>query len=387
MKTKRHRPGEEAGRRLPLAAPLALLLVFTVGLLWGCGEDKEEAEEPTSFEIAMISGTSGVKDGSFLETTWKSIRSFCESEEMTCKSYSASENTEEGYLQAVEDARAGGAKVIVFAGNNYETTVHAAQSKYEDLYFILLDGVPRDEEHNYELSGNSTGVLFAEEQAGYLAGYAAVADGYTKLGFLGGEEVPAVKRFGFGYLQGIAAGVKDTGAKNVSVKYAYTGTFEAGEEVTAEAKKWYEDGTQVIFACSGGAGRSVIQAADNTKGRVIGVDTDQSGLSEQVITSAKKEIHTAIDDILRNYKRNNFGGKAIFNYDLSNKGVSLEMSNARFQQFDQSAYETLTEEIKKGERKISKELPSDDPKEAAGDSVSLEVIELQGGDSEDSGGE
>lgn len=386
MKDNRHSVRIGAGRRIPIAV-LAVILLLSAGLLWGCGEDKKEAEEPTSFEIAMISGTSGVEDGSFLETTWKSIRSFCESEEMTCKAYSASENSEEGYLQAVETAKAGGAKVIVFAGSNYETTVHAAQSKYEDLYFILLDGVPRDEEHNYELAGNSTGVLFAEEQAGYLAGYAAVADGYTKLGFLGGEEVPSVERFGFGYLQGIAAASRDTGAKNVSVKYAYTGTFEAGEDVTAEAEKWYREGTQVIFACSGGAGRSVIQAANETSGSVIGADTDQSGLSEQVITSAKKEIHTAIDDILRNYKRNNFGGKAIFNYDLSNKGVSLEMTNARFKEFDQTAYETLTEEIKNGERKISKEFASDDPKEAAGGSVSVEVIEMEGGDSENSEGD
>ncbi len=378
MKGRRY-PGKRdplLGRRRAGAVLACFILIFGLLVMTGCGQEEKAVEEPTSFEIAMITGHAGVQDGSFWESTWKSIEAFCTEEEMTCQYYPATEDTDEEYLKAVEKAKKEGAKLVVFAGSNFETVVHTAQQKYEDLYFVLIDGVPRDEEHNYELAANSTGVLFAEEQAGYLAGYAAVAEGYTQLGFIGGKDSPPVKRYGYGFLQGAAAAAKDKGAKDVKVKYAYAGTYDPDNDVEKEVTEWYKNGTQVIFACGGNLGRSIIKGAVAGGGLVIGVDTDQSGMSETVITSAKKEIGTAITDILKNYRRNNFGGKSIFTYDLTNDGVSLEMENSRLQNFTEEDCDKVIEEIKKGERKVGKEFPSDDPEEAAGDSISVEVVDM-----------
>ena len=340
-------------------------LMLTMVLLVSCGDEKAPEDEPETFEIALITDSSDIVDHSFIASTWEAIKSFSTEYEKTCQFVPAKidSDTDEKQIiasckEAVDKARSQGAKVIVFAGNQFETVVHSLQSEYEDSFFILIDGVPRDEEYNYEMASNSTGVLFAEEQAGFLAGYSAVSDGYTKLGFMGGKEYPAVKRYGYGFLQGASVAAKDTGSTGIELKYEYTETFDEEDWIRKEAQGWYKEGTQIIFACGGSIGNSVIEAAENSGGKVIGVDTDQSGLSETVVTSARKEIKTAIYDILKTYIHDNFKGNSIFNYTLENKGISLEMINARFNEFSSSRYTEVVKRISSGEIKIEKEMGS-----------------------------
>ncbi|MBQ6401664.1 MAG: BMP family ABC transporter substrate-binding protein [Firmicutes bacterium] len=378
MNKERQRGKGKDRKRLLLSLLAGLLILAGLVVMAGCGESGgEESQEPETFEIAMITEPSGVEDGSFRETTWKSIQDFCEEFETTCQWYAEEEETTDSALKAVEQAREKGAKVIFFAGSLFETTVYAAQQKYEDTYFVLLDGVARDDEHNYEMAANSTGVLFAEEQAGYLAGYAAVSDGYRSLGFLGGVELPSVKRYEIGYIQGIAAAAKDKGLEDIQVKTAYTGSFDASEDAEKWAADRYADGTEVIFACGGSLGSSVMKAAEAAGGKVIGVDTDQSAMSETVITSAKKGINTAVYDILKTYMHNNFKGNSIFNYTIDNDGVSLEMANARFETFSTSDYQTLLNQIKSGEKTIAKETGDKSLNDLAGKLVKVEKVKFK----------
>ena len=406
------------GKRRPAAGLLLLTLLICASMLAlaGCGEEEQSQEEPTSFEVAMITDSTGVDDGSFRQNTWEGIQSFCEESGTTCQYYVSKEDTDDSYIEAVRTARDAGAKICVFAGSQFETTVHTAQQEFEDLYFVLIDGVPRDSEYNYELAANSTGVLFAEEQAGYLAGYAAVCDGYTKLGFVGGKDLPAVKRYGAGFVQGISAAAKDRGLQGITVKYVYSGTFEASKKIEKAATAWYEDGTEVIFACGGAIGESVIAAADGGAsegkgsadeegdaaedsgsadkndadagsqdaegaegapagiGKVIGVDTDQSAMSPNVITSAKKRLDVAVTDLLKTYIHNSFKGNSIFNYTIENNGISLEMENSRFNSFTQADYDTLMQEIKTGKRSVSKEALKGEISSLAGGGVTVEEI-------------
>ncbi len=350
---------------------LGLILAFS---LCACGDGGEggEGEEPVAAEIALVTDAAGTDDQSFKAETWAALQAFGEEYEKGCESYAAKEDGEEAYLKAVDEAVAGGAKIVFLSGNQFETTALAAQEKYGDVCFVLIDGVPRDKDHNYSLAANSTGVLFAEEEAGYLAGYAAVCDGYKKLGFIGGKDLPPVKRYGVGFVQGAAAAAGDREITGVEMKYAYAGTFEAGEKVEKGSAAWYDDGTQVIFACGGPIGTSVMKSAEAAGGKVIGVDADQSQLSETVITSAKKEIRTAADEILKTWIHNNFKGNSVFNYSLKNEGVSLEMTNARFQSFDQSNYMSLVNEITSGEKTIGKEAGDKSLNDLAGDRVTVE---------------
>ena len=357
-------------RKTALGISLILIIMAGLSCLCSCGDKDKESEEPTSFELALITDEVGVRDGSFHEITWNAMQAFSEENGMACKYY-ISENNEEAYLDAIDQARSKGAKLVVLAGSQFETVCYKAQKEYDDLLFVLLDGVPRDKDYNYETAGNSTGVLFAEQEAGYLAGYAAVYEGYKKLGFMGGEDLPPVKRYGYGFVQGASAAAKEYKVKNVEIKYIYLGTFEASDEIESEAFGWYDDGTEVIFACGGSIGESVMAAAETANGKVIGVDSDQSGMSETVITSARKEIGKAMTDILKNYKRNNFDGSAILTYGAENDGIGLEMTNARFTKFNQETYDKIYKEIKKGDREIAKDIDKKSVQTLAGDQVKL----------------
>ena len=344
---------------------IAIWMVMAMALCFAaCGQTEETAqeEEDQTAEIALIID-GDIEDGGFNQVTWESIESFCTEHELTCAYYKSSGDTDEAIDKTVKEIIEKKGKLLIFAGSDFETAVYRLQKEHEDLYFYLIDGVPHDKKDKYEygVADNSIGVLFAEEQAGYLAGYAAVMDGYKSFGFLGGEELPSVKRYGYGFLQGISAAATEKGMKDeIDVRYQYAGTFEATPEVQKVAEEWYADGTEVIFSCGGAIIKSVIKAAEAKGGKIIGVDTDQSGLSETIITSAKKRIDEALDDVLKEYNRGNFVGNNVFNYTANNKGVGLEMTNARFNSFDQSQYKEIFNQIKEGSVQIDKDAEEED---------------------------
>ena len=352
-----------------------LICVAMLSGLASCAGGKTEEEKPQEekekfYEIAMIADGSEVEDGSFTQVTWRAIKGFADENGLAAKCYKPEESTKEAYLAAVEKAIARKAEIIVMAGSNFETTVYSAQEAYPETYFLLLDGVPHDGEDTYTMASNTIGMIFAEEEAGYLAGYAAVKEGYKKLAFLGGKAFPAVKRYGYGFVQGAAAAAAETETK-VELRYDYAGTFEESENAEKLAAGWYKDGTQVIFACGGAMGKSVMKAAEKGNGKVIGVDVDQSYLSETVITSAKKEISTAVKDILKTYANGRFIGGTAFNYAARNDGVSLEMENAQLDKFTVDDYKKVMKALENGEIQLKKDTGVDSVNYLAGEWVTI----------------
>lgn len=331
-----------------------------------CGTDKPQ--KPAEYEIAMIADSSEIEDGSFTQCTWESVEGFASSNAMTSKCYVPAESTKEAYIDSIEEAVNNKAKMIVLAGSNFETAAFSAQTMYPDVCFLLIDGIPHDAGDKYGAASNTIGVIFAEEQAGYMAGYAAVKDGYKKLGFMGGKSLPSVKRYGYGFVQGAAAAAQELEQK-VEITYKYMETFEPSEDVEKEASKWYEDGVKVIFACGGNMGTAVMDAAEKCKGKVIGTDVDQSHLSGTVITSAQKEIDIVINDMLNNYADGRYVGGTAFNYTAQNSGVSLQMDNAKFTNFGKNDYEKLFNKLKNGKIELKKDTGVNSVKELTGEWV------------------
>ena len=182
-------------KRLAIVTTVLVLLAA----LTGCGGKTEEKAETTEgCEIAMISESADMDGDSFVKATWDSVKSFADQYDMAAKAYEPEEASKESYLASVKEASDDGAKFIVLAGSAFETTAYDVQTAYPDTDFLLVDGVPHDDSSNYATAANMVSVVFAEEEAGYMAGYAAVKEGYTRLGFLGGQEIPAVKRYGYG---------------------------------------------------------------------------------------------------------------------------------------------------------------------------------------------
>lgn len=347
---------------------LILMMLFVIMTMAACGADS--SQKSGEAEIAMIADNSIEEKGTLVYHTWESVESFAGSNALSSKYYIVDKEEKEAYLTTIEKAVNNKAKIIIMAGSDFETAVFNAQSLYPEVYFLLIDGIPHDSGGKYGASSNTIGVIFAEEQAGYMAGYAVVKDGYGKLGFMGGEPSPAVKRYGYGFIQGAAAAAQEMD-KKVEITYKYMETSEPSEDVKKEAVKWYDGDVNVIFTCGGSICTSVIEAAKECGGKVIGADTDQSYLSGTVMTSAKKEIDVVINDMLENYVDGKYIGGTAFNYTAQNNGVSIEMDNGKFASFGKRDYEKLYNKFKNNEIELKKDTSVDDLKELAGEWVKL----------------
>ena len=253
-------------------------------------EDPYGDYRETGGEIAFLTDGS-VEDGGYNEAIYNGVRMYALGAGTSFSYYHADPNAPESYREVVQQAVEDEAGLIVCAGDVFGEAVGAMQETYPQTSFLLVDAVPHDEEQEeVPIAENVHCVLFHEEQAGYLAGYMAVWEGYRNLGFIGGREEPAVQRYGYGYLQGINAAAKDLSLTDVAVNYWYAGTYTADIAVREKADEWYGNGTQIIFACGGGLYESVLEAAENQDGLMIGVDVDQCRVSDRVLTSAVKNI-------------------------------------------------------------------------------------------------
>jgi basic membrane protein A and related proteins len=336
-----------------LSLLLSSILVFGLAALTGCSSKDSGT---STYDIAMITDIGTIDDKSFNQGTWEGIVSYAEKNKITHKYYKPTEQSTDAYLAAIQLAVQGGAKVIVTPGFLFDEPIYKAQDLYPDVKFILIDGTPHNADFtDFKTGTNTVGITFAEEQSGYLAGYAAVKDGYTKLGFMGGMALPAVMRFGYGYVQGAEAAAKEMGISNIDLKYHYTGDFLATPETQTLAASWYADGTQVIFGCGGAVGNSVMSAAEAAKAKVIGVDVDQSSESATVITSAMKGLATSVQSTLDQYYSNKFPGGQNLVYAADKDGVQLPMSTSKFTKFTQAEYDAVYAKLKAGEIKILKD--------------------------------
>ncbi len=341
-------------KQLKKVVSIALVFSMLVGcslFFTACGK---------AYEIALITDKGNIDDKSFNQGAWEGVVEFAKANNISHKYYKPEEASNDGYLASIDLAVKGGAKVVVTPGYLFEVAVYQAQTKYPDVKFILLDGEPHTADYaTFETKSNVASVMYAEEQSGYLAGYAAVKDGYTKLGFMGGMAVPAVQAFGYGYLQGAEAAANELGV-NVDVKYHYTGNFEENDTNKATAKTMFEGGTEVIFACGGSVGKSVMSAADEAKKFVIGVDVDQRYDSATVVTSATKGLGSSVVQVLEAiYKTNTwdtFGGNKTY-FNAANEGVGLPTivigdakGNAfdRFKSFTKADYDVVFAQLVDG---------------------------------------
>ncbi len=375
---------------------ILMVLVLALGMLTACGT-KDDSKDGTkvgdagnkkdddakgddkatgdTYEIALITDKGNIDDKSFNQGSWEGVVEFAKANNISHQYYKPEEASDAGYLAAIELAIAGGAKVVVTPGFLFEVAMYEAQTKYPEVKFILLDGAPHTADYSdFKTESNVASVMYAEEESGYLAGYAAVMDGMKKLGFMGGMAVPAVQAFGYGYLQGAQDAAKELGlgAGSIEVTYHYTGNFEENDTNKATAKTMYQEGTEVIFACGGSVGKSVMAAASEAGAKVIGVDVDQRYDSETVITSATKGLGTSVVQVLESiYKTNTwdtFGGTTTY-FKATNDGVGLPTAVIgdagadafdRFESFTMDQYDAVYKKLVDGSVDPIREIPVED---------------------------
>ena len=330
--------------------------------------------------VAMVTDYGDITDQSFNQTTYEAAKAWSEENGVDFTYYKPSGDSTADRVSMIEKACEDDYNVIVVPGYAFAEAIVETAEMYPDAKFVALDVSQYDldtaaGEEGYALD-NVFSAVYQEEIAGYMAGVAAVKMGYTKLGFLGGMAVPAVIRYGYGFVQGADAAAAEIGAEGVEINYAYGNQFYGDADITAAMDTWYQGGTEVVFACGGGIYTSAAEAAAKVGGKVIGVDVDQAGIIDgqygegMTVTSAMKGLGATVDTLLTavlNDEWDSFGGQVqnlglVSADDLEANYVQLPLETTQWNDtFSQDDYAALVAGIFNGDIEVSSDISAEQP--------------------------
>ena len=347
---------------------LSIMLIISLS----CKDTKKNS----GYELALITDIGTIDDKSFTQGSWEGLKKYAEEKGITYKYYKPAGKDTDSKIDSIYLAISSGAKLIVTPGYLFEPAIYKVQDIYPEINFVLLDGTPQDGTYtDFRIEKNVYAVLYAEEEAGFLAGYGVVKEGYTNLGVMGGMAEPSVIRFGYGFVQGADYAAKELGVKNIKIDYTYIGGYEPTPEVQTKASSWFIKGVQVIFAPAGGAGNSVMSAAEQNKGYVVGVDVDQSVESPTVITSAMKMIGESVYNAIDEFYKGNFPGGKIAVLDAKVHGIGLPMETSKFKNFTKEDYDNIYKKLIDGSVEILKDTDAKDVSQLPLDNVKVNFIQ------------
>ena len=362
-----------------LALVLALCMVFA---LCACGDGDKDPKttdngNETAMKVAMITDYGDITDQSFNQTTYEACKAYCTEKSIDFNYFKPASDADADRVAMIEKAVADGYNVIVMPGYAFANAIKQTVNTYTDVKFVALDVGAADLntfnddgsiKEEFKVPSNLYCAVYQEELCGYMAGYAAVKLGYKQLGFLGGMAVPAVVRYGYGFVQGAnTAAIEMKIEDQVSVKYVYGNKFAPAPEITAVMDTWYKGGTEVVFACGGGIYASAAEAAAKVEGaKMIGVDVDQSGIIDgkygegMTVTSAMKGLAPTVKTVLSAISADkwaDFGGKietlGLVSENPDDNYVQIPMESTQWSDgFTKDDYKTLVAAMFKGDIKV-----------------------------------
>lgn len=323
----------------------------------------------SDMRVAMITDYGDITDQSFNQTTYEACKAWCEANGAAFNYYKPADDSTADRVAMVEKAVDDGYTTIVMPGFAFAETVAQVAGDYPDVNFIALDVAEGDVG---TIPENTYCAVYQEELAGYMAGIAAVKLGYKHLGFLGGMGVPAVQRFGYGFIQGADAAAGELGI-DLTMEYVYGNQFFGDSDITAYMDNWYQTlGVDCVFASGGGIYSSAAEAAAKVEGaKVIGVDVDQSAIIDGdygeglTVTSAMKGLAVTVDHMLTEVAAGNFGnygGKAetlglVSGDDPNANYVLLPMETTQWTDgFTQDDYKALVKDLYEGAITVSSDI-------------------------------
>ncbi|MEV7686277.1 BMP family protein [Streptomyces bungoensis] len=299
-----------------------------------CGSTSSDNNSSSS----SSGGGKGVKIGLAYDVGGRGDRSFNDSaargadkaekefggsiKELTAKT----SDTEADREQRLSDLADAGYNPIIAVGYAYAPSMTKVAAKFPKTSFGIVDSVVD--------AKNVDSITFTEEQGSYLAGVAAALK--TKkdhVGFIGGVDVPLIKKFEAGYVQG----VKDTNPKvKVDTQYLSHGSdtsgFASPDKGKEAAQGMLDNGADVIYSAAGSSGNGAIEAVSGAKGAwAIGVDSDQyniPGLAKyknSILTSMVKNVDVGVYDFIKSV-HDSKPLVGMNTYSLAKNGVSLSTS-------------------------------------------------------------
>ena len=394
---------------------LALMLALVMALsLVACGQknqdsngtydtDKDTDVTDVAYKVAMITDYGDITDQSFNQTTYEACKAFAEANGVDFQYFKPAGDNTADRVAMIESAVDQGYNVIVMPGYAFGAAIAETAPKFSDVKFIALDVSAGDLGEGFEVPANLYCAVYQEELCGYMAGYAAVKLGYKNLGFLGGMAVPAVQRYGYGFVQGVDAAAAELKLTDVKVNYAYGNQFFGDADITAAMDTWYAGGTEIVFACGGGIYTSAVDAAKKVEGaKVIGVDVDQAavianyaagegadaatveGYKALTVTSAMKGLYPAtfdtLTDVIVNGNWEKYSGKIdtlglVSADDPASNYVQIPMESTQWAdgKFTQDDYKALVKAMFDGTLTVSNDITK-----AAKDFATVITVDDQG---------
>ena len=323
-------------------------------------------------KVAMITDYGDITDQSFNQTTYEAAKAFCEANGLDFQYYKPASDSDTDRISSIENAIDDGYNVIIMPGYAFAKAIVATAEENPDATFIALDVSEYDlqdakgtvADFSWVYPSNLYSAVYQEELCGYMAGYATVKLGYKKLGYLGGMAVPAVVRYGYGFVQGADAAAAELGLTDVTMKYVYGNQFYGDADITAYMDTWYADGVEIVFACGGGIYDSAGEAAAKVGAKVIGVDVDQAATIDGkygegiTVTSAMKGLGATVNAELTAVKEGSFEGGKVENLGLVGEDpdanfVQIAPSTQFADGFTQEDYKALVAKMFAGEITVS----------------------------------
>ena len=339
-----------------------LAILLTLAMLFSFASFAAADE---SVKVAMITDYGDITDQSFNQTTYEAAKAFCEANGLDFQYYKPGSDSDTDRISSIEKAIDEGFNVIIMPGYAFGPAIQQVAPEFSDITFIALDVSEGDiGDLAANVPANLYCAVYQEELCGYMAGYAAVKLGYKKLGYLGGMAVPAVVRYGYGFVQGADAAAAELGLTDVEIKYVYGNQFYGDADITAYMDTWFTQGTQIVFACGGGIFTSAGEAAAKVGGKVIGVDVDQKGTIDGLygdgitVTSAMKGLAATVNAELTAVNGGKFEGGKVENLGLVGEDpeanfVQIAPSTQFADGFTQDDYKALVAKMFKGEITVS----------------------------------
>lgn len=281
-------------------------------------EPGKETPAGKTVTVGIVFDTGGLGDKSFNDSAWRGVQK-CETElgVKMFKVESAKESDYAGNLQAMADK---GSDVVIGVGISMAKAIEQVAPNNPKTMFVSIDGEPLN-------MPNVRTIQFTEQEGSFLVGYVAGLVSKTgKLGFVGGMELPLIKKFQYGY----AAGAK-TANKAVEVLPAkYTGDWVNQDKAKVAAEFLFGSGADIVYHAAGRAGLGVISAAKDKNMFAIGVDSDQDDIEPgRVLTSMIKHVDEGVFLTVKDVKEGKFTPGAVV-YDLKAGGVSTsEFKNTK----------------------------------------------------------
>ena len=349
---------------------LVLSALMVTGLV-GCGSDNNSSTSGEgTLKVGMITNSGTIDDKSFNQGTWEGIKEAEKEFGLETNYMQPAGETEANYLTEIQNLYDSGYKFILTPGYKFETAIYKAQDQYKDTKFVLIDGEPNDGNGNYSIADNTVAIYFAEEQSGFIAGVASAVQLQSgDFGFMGGMEIPSVKKFNYGFQQGVAYANEHYGT-NVTLKaenIVYSGSFDDTALGQQLAAKMYDRGVKAIFTAAAGVNIGVITEAksrvvNGEEAWVIGVDSDQyddgiyEGNKSVVLTSAIKKIDEAAYQIIEDEINGQFPGGQVLRFDAKNDAVGIPSENPNLSDDTIAKVNEVINAIKADEIEVKTEL-------------------------------